>query len=419
MISGSFTRARPGRSRAGRQTAPDATPALPPQSLAVEERSDLDLAGADRAALDTMIDARPHVGVFLSTAWLSGFLAEPPDRTEPRLLLMREGATLRGVLPLAIERTRRHARVSLLGGGWGSDRVDLLAARGCETACADLFVDWLTASFGPRGFVLELRDVPSDSPLWSAIHRAGLERRGGLALVPREIYPAPYLDLHERGARLSGDVPTRASASLARHRRWLERRGRLRIETLREAGEVTTAFESLIRLLRARWQGCGGSVLDAPRVQRFHGRVLPRLLDAGRLRMIRVSADMRPIAVYYGLAAAGWWGYYLASYDREWAGRIHLGRIMLATAIDLAAQEGATEFDFLRGAERIKYLWPVRERVTIDADVFSRERPSQLLRAARSAYDTAVAVARTLAPSRPPSPLRGIGEAGTAGPPHD
>jgi CelD/BcsL family acetyltransferase involved in cellulose biosynthesis len=399
MISGSFTGSRPGRSRARGQATPEAAPAPPLQSLAVEERSDLDLAGDDRAALDALIEARPHVGVFLSTAWLSGFLAEPPDRTEPRLMLMREGAILRGVLPLAIERTRTHVRVSLLGGGWGSDRVDLLAARGCETTCADLFVDWLNRSFGPRGFVLELRDVPSDSPLWGAIHRAGLERRARLALVPREIYPVPYLDLRERGARPGGDVATRASASLARHRRWLERRGRLRIETLKDAGEVAAAFESLVRLLHARWQGCGGSVLDQSRVQRFHGRVLSGLLSSGRLRMIRLSADMRPIAVYYGLAAGEWWGYYLASYDREWAGRIHLGRIMLATAIDLAAKEGATEFDFLRGAERIKYLWPVRERVTIDADVFSKERPSQLLRATRSAYATAIAVARTFAPS--------------------
>jgi hypothetical protein len=56
----------------------------------------------------------------------------------------------------------------------------------------------------------------------------------------------------------------------------------------------------------------------------------------------------------------GWRGYYLAGYDRQWAGRIHLGQITLAAAIDLASQ-GAREFDFLKGADRVKYLWPVRE----------------------------------------------------------
>src|SRR5207244_3580982 len=117
---------------------------------------------------------------------------------------------------------------------------------------------------------------------------------------------------------------------------------------------------------------------------RFHRHVLPRLLREGRLRMIRVLADMRPIAAFYGLSSATpvttadrpagpgrWWGYYLGGYDRDWAGRIHLGQITLAAAIDLASRDGASEFDFLKGAERVKYLWPVRERVTVDADVYS------------------------------------------------
>jgi CelD/BcsL family acetyltransferase involved in cellulose biosynthesis len=372
-----------------------------PDSLAIEERDDLDLQPADAAALDTFIDQRPHVGAFASIAWLSGFFAEPPDRTRPRLLLMREGGALRGFVPLAIERTRTHVRVSLLGGGWGSDRVDMLAARGCETVCADRFLDWLADSYGPRGFVLELRDVPADSPIWGAVHRRGLESRDPMTLVPREIYPVPYLDLREPGARLSGDVPTPASASLARHRRWLERKGRVRIEAVKDPADAAAAFETLVRLLRARWQGHGNSVLDEQRVQRFHGRVLPHLLAAGRLRMIRISADMRPIAVYYGLATGAWWGYYLAGYDREWAGRIHLGRVMLAAAIDLAAQDGATEFDFLRGAERVKYTWPVRERVTIDADVYSRQAAPQLVRAARSGRDALVAMARSAVPIAP------------------
>jgi CelD/BcsL family acetyltransferase involved in cellulose biosynthesis len=285
--------------------------------------------------------------------------------------------------------------VTLLGGGAGSDRVDLLASRGSEAACADLFLSWLAESFGPQGFVLELRDVPGTSSLWGAIHRAGLERSQPLALVPQEIHPVPYLDLLDRGGRASAEQASHTATSLARHRRWLEQRCRLRIETLHDAAEVSSAFDTLTSLLRARWRGHGGSALDHPRVQRFHRRVLPLLVAEGRLRMIRLSADMRPIAVYYGLAAGKWSGYYLAGYDREWAGRIHLGRVTLAAAMDLMAQEGATEFDFLKGAERVKYSWPVRERVTVDADVYSQQSGPQLVRATRAARGAAIAFART------------------------
>jgi CelD/BcsL family acetyltransferase involved in cellulose biosynthesis len=184
--------------------------------------------------------------------------------------------------------------------------------------------------------------------------------------------------------------------SLERHRRWLERRGNLRIDLLQEPGEVMAAFELLVQLLHARWDGYGsGSGLDDPRAQRFHRHVIPLLLREGRLRMIRLACDTRTVGVFYGFASGGWWGYYLLGYDREWAGRIHLGRITLATAIDAALQEGAVEFDFLKGADRVKYLWPVRERVTVDADVYSGGSGAQLTRATRATREAAVALAKS------------------------
>jgi CelD/BcsL family acetyltransferase involved in cellulose biosynthesis len=369
-------------------------PAADGSRLSIQERRDLDLGAEDVVALEALITTRPYVGVFLSKAWLSGFFAEPPDGAEPLLLLMRERGSLRGIVPLAIKRTLTHTRVRLLGGGAGSDRVDLVTTRGYDASCADLFLSWLADSFG-RGFVLELQDVPASSPLWAAIRRADAERPHHLVLVPREIHPVPYLDLLEPGSRLSRQAATRGSSSLDRHRRLLERRGRLRIETLRDSGDVMLAFDTLVRFLCARWRGHGGSVLDDPRVQRFHRHVLPQLLAEGRLRMIQLMADMRPIAVYYGVALGAWAGYYLAGYDREWAGRIHLGQITLATAMDLAAQEGAAEFDFLKGAEPTKYLWRVQERATVEADVYSRHAGPQAVRATRAVRETAVAVAKS------------------------
>lgn len=392
-------------SSAERRSAKASTP---PARLTVEIRNDFDLRPEDAAALEALIESRPQVGVFLSKAWLSGFFVEPPRGFEPSLVLLREGGDLRGVASIAVRHTRTHVRVGLLGGGIGSDRVDLLTARGFEAACSDTFVSWLGEAFGERAFIFELRDVPAESPLWGAVHRANAERTRRLALQPREIYTLPYLDLAESSSRLAdGAFPLGHSKSLDKHRRWLERRGRLRIETLQDPGEVLAAFESLTAFLHARWRGQGdGSALDSPRMRRFHRHVIPLLLGDGRLRMIRLSTDMRTIAVFYGLAGSGWWGYYLAGYDRQWAGRIHLGQITLATAIDLASRDGATEFDFLKGAERVKYLWPVRERSSLDADAYSENSGSQFTRAAwatREAASAFVKSARDLF-SRPAHP---------------
>jgi CelD/BcsL family acetyltransferase involved in cellulose biosynthesis len=347
-------------------------------------------------ALDRLVDLRPETGVFLSRPWLSGYFDDRPPGVDYGILILRDDRALRAGVPLAVRETLTHARVGILGGGMRSDRVDLLAARGFESAAADALLGWLHETFGSRGFVLELRDVCSSSPIWGAIHRSGALRSQGLAMQPREIYPLPYLPLDGMAHGPEQSPCATQLRSVEKHRRWLDRRGVGSVERLVDPADVMEAFDCLVRLLNARWQGRGErSALDDPRAVRFHRHVLPRLLAAGRLRMLRMTAGDRTVAVFYGIAAGTWWGYYLAGYDREWAGRIHLGQVNLGAAIAEATDEGATEFDFLKGAERVKYTWPVRERTTVDADVFSQNCGVQLTRATRATRDATAALTKS------------------------
>jgi CelD/BcsL family acetyltransferase involved in cellulose biosynthesis len=370
---------------------PRSSVAVTASQITVESVRSLDLAPGDTAALDRLIEGRPELGVFLSRAWLSAYFADPPAGFEPSLVLLRHGADLKGVAPIAVRRSGSQVKVRLLGGGAGSDRTDLLAAAGCEPSCADAFSSWLRTAFGGSAVIVELRDVPADSTLWGAIYRANSEPASRFVLQPREIHTLPYLPLGPGGSATAW-----SPRSLDKHRRWLERRGRLEVTLLRDPAETMDAFESLVEFLSARWRGHGGgSVLDDPARRQFHRRVIPGLLREDRLRMIRLSVDGRTVAVFYGLAGGGWWGYYLSGFDREWAGRIHLGQITLATAIEMAAREGASEFDFLKGAYSIKYLWPVRERATLDADLYSGEARAQLARAVQATRETAAALAKS------------------------
>src|SRR5213080_4968934 len=93
-----------------------------------------------------------------------------------------------------------------------------------------------------------------------------------LALQPREIHTLPYLDLVEPWtSAIDAAPPARRLRSLDKHRRWLERRCRLRIDLLENLSEVMDAFESLARFLHARWRDRDrGSILDNPRTLRFH-----------------------------------------------------------------------------------------------------------------------------------------------------
>jgi CelD/BcsL family acetyltransferase involved in cellulose biosynthesis len=380
--------------------APNAAPFVPepPESsesgLSLELIHDSQWRPADLAGLHQLIEQRPHVGVFLSPAWLSGYFSTPPTTYRPCVALVREGSRLRGMAPLGIRDTTGQLRVTLLGGGGESDRTDLIAARGYEARCADALLAWFKSSVDPRDFVLELRDVPDDSPLWAAIHRFNATRH--VVLQPREIHPAPYLEVADYRSNTAVRLAPLAK-SLAKHRHWLEQRGHVRVDVLRDRGEVLAAFDVLIGFLHDRWAAAGRvSAFDDPVKQAFHRRVLPRLISDGLLRMVRVSVDLRTVAVIYALAAGTWWGCYQIGYDRAWSRKIHLGRLAFAFAMDLAAEEGALQFDFLKGAESVKYLWPVRERITVDADVFAGGGGAQLTRATRAARDIGVALVQSV-----------------------
>ena len=388
---------RQGQGAAVLTLEPPREPAPSSLPLTIDVRRGLDLGPDDASALDRMLAARPEMSVFLSRAWLSGFFADPPAGVDAVFVVIRQGQLLRGAVPVAIVRTRRCARVSLLGGAYGSDRVDLIAGRGFEAAAADAFIRWLSDTFRGDGLSFELRDVPSNSALWGAIHRAVHEGTLQGALQARELATLPYLDLHEPASAIPAAAPATASGrSLEKHRRWLDKRCRLRIDVLETRDEVMDAFRSLVSFLHARWHAAADrSVLDDPRTRRFHEAALPQLLSAGCLRMVRLTADAdRTIAVFYGMARGPWWGYYLSGYDREWAGRIRLGQVTLDAAIDLARRDGAAEFDFLKGAHANKYAWPVKERTTLDADLFSGRPGAQLTRAARAGRDAAAALYR-------------------------
>ena len=364
--------------------------------LTVDVRSDVNFDDEDGAALDALIDARPDVGVFLSRAWLSGVIAGLPAGSQPAIVMLRADGALKGIAPLCVRRTTTHLRVGFLGGGSVSDRADLLTARGFEASGSDALVSWLGDAFGRRAFVLELRDVPLDSPLWGALYRANGTPLG-LAVQPREVHTLPYLDLVEHGpgnGETGGALWNQASSE--RHRRWLERRGQVTFRCLTDIDEVLAAFETLRSFLHARFADTpGGSALDAPAAAAFHRHVLPLMAREGRLRMLQLSCDDRPVAVQYGLASGTWRGNYFMAYDRAWAGRIHLARVAFTLTIDQFVREGAAEYDFLKGAERVKYLWPVRTRGTLNAEAYPLTMGAQLVRAGAAAREAAAALAKS------------------------
>jgi CelD/BcsL family acetyltransferase involved in cellulose biosynthesis len=137
------------------------------------------------------------------------------------------------------------------------------------------------------------------------------------------------------------------------------------------AENLETLLDALFELHAARWQrrGMSGMLADDV-IQRFHREVARAMLDAGALRVHAMRSEDRIVAVFYGFAHHDTVAYYLSGYDPALE-KHSPGTLIVAHAIEKAVREGATMFDFLRGAEDYKYAWGGKDRINYRRKVWS------------------------------------------------
>jgi CelD/BcsL family acetyltransferase involved in cellulose biosynthesis len=179
----------------------------------------------------------------------------------------------------------------------------------------------------------------------------------------------PVLSIAAAGADLEGLLSTHARKKLRYYRRSLERIGRVTYESATD-DSLDELLAALFELHAARWQARNlPGVLADDIIQEFHHDVARRMLAAGALRMHAMRIDERIVAIFYGFAHAGTVYYYLSGYDPSLE-KLSIGNVIVAHAIESAVIEGATTFDFLRGAEEYKYSWGATDRVNRHRQLF-------------------------------------------------
>jgi CelD/BcsL family acetyltransferase involved in cellulose biosynthesis len=246
-------------------------------------------------------------------------------------------------------------RALLLAGTGPSDRADVLIEPGAEPAVGRLLAALPQAACEPFDRI-DLRQLPSDSPALSACALGGWreERR---ADVPCLV------------AALQGQDGLGAASSNQRKRwryalRRLEReQGAVEVVRCGER-EVAAAMEQLARLHGLRWRDRGAAgVLSDPLLACSLRDAAPALARAALLRLYRARLGDRPIAALMVLAGGRAHSYYIGGFDPAFA-RLSPSAVLIGTAMVEAHREGATEFDFLRGAEDYKFRWGAGERPT-------------------------------------------------------
>jgi CelD/BcsL family acetyltransferase involved in cellulose biosynthesis len=269
---------------------------------------------------------------------------------ELRVITVRHGNKLRALLPIVIEPTAHGNRITLLGTG-NTDHLDLLTDDHCRDVATAMAIDAVAQWLAPSDWC-EFEQLSESSPLLATPAPFGWSWE----LEQCDVCPTLAI------ASCAGDpIPPRRVTETRYARRRISRRGKASVEFVRRE-TLDEALCALFALHQARWQARGhAGVLGSEAVRRFLSLVAEGFLRRDVLRLYALRLDDRIVAVHCGFQWRGRRAYYIGGFDPALRS-LSIGSVLLEHAIRHAAEEGATEFDFLRGAEDYKYHWGAQER---------------------------------------------------------
>ncbi len=291
---------------------------------------------------------------FMTWPWIRAWLETEGVDADLEVVTARDpdSGRLMGVAPFYVARARRGGlpvqELRLLGSGVAApDHLDMVVRGDAPSDVADAL--WAAVASAQRWHLINLDGVTADGHL----ARVVLRRRGD---VPGAL-ACPYLPLAGGWDSVASRFETRLKKNLDRYGRKLDRDAEVVERMVTDSADLDETFDHLIRLHQSIRTSKGDpGVFARPGMQRFLRSAAHRFLDAGRLRMWRLEASGELIAVIWCVRSGDSVAFYTTGYDSEWS-KYGPGRRIMARAIKGAIDEGATEFDFLRGDEPYKRQW--------------------------------------------------------------
>jgi len=318
---------------------------------------------------------------FCSWEWLDSWWQHyrQPHTQLFTLALRDDAGELAGLAPWYLSHTPGQGRVlRFLGSGEVcSDYLTILARSNAEQQVADALADWLCDEADHEWDLVELTGLAAGSKALD-FFRTRLDNRGYL------VHEQPDVNCWRLTLPKTWDgYLSQLSKSRRAHTRALVRRnldtGRVTVERVNTAADLDRGFDLLIDLHQRRRESLSQAGCFASRqFTDFQREVSQRMLASGRLRMLWIELEGRPLAIEYGFAGGGGVYYYQGGFDPAAAGECP-GTLMCMASLKLAIEEGHAWFDFLRGDEPYKTSWRAEPTPLRQIRVVAR-RPSARVR---------------------------------------
>jgi CelD/BcsL family acetyltransferase involved in cellulose biosynthesis len=225
-----------------------------------------------------------------------------------------------------------------------------------------------------------LAQIPADDPLIESAQQSGW------IVNPAEA--CPILELPDSYEIYIKSLGKNMREQIKRYPKRLEKEFRVEYELADSESQVQNALTDLFRLHGARWRQRGQTgVLATGRRQQFHRAVCAAFLEKDYLRLWSLRCNGAPACVLLNYYHNDKYYFFIGGFDPDLM-RWSVGTCLFAKVFQHAIEEGATEFDFLRGEEEYKYRYGAVNRDYKTISWFAPGACGQLLKKRVQAEET-------------------------------
>lgn len=314
---------------------------------------------------NTLLEESGVDSIFLTYEWISSWLEVFGEEGEI-FILMGEGKDWNGIFPL-FRRVRSlplgKLRIISFIGEPLSDRCDFIIV-GDRSKAIEAFLSYCRQHHSDCD-LLRLRQIPSDS-LTTRLLKKNLAGRK-LKFNYRVCDRAPYIPLPSSWDNYFQTRSRSFKKKIRKYFRTIRQNGEIRIDQLPLSPEIWEMLPGISG--RSRKFQRGVAFFSTPGMTEFMKILLPRMQEAGMLKLIVLYLDDRPIAYDIGFRYHDKIWSYESAFDQEYAPS-GVGHLLLTLLIEDAIKDNCREFDLLRGDEAYKFSWADRRREHLEFTIY-------------------------------------------------
>lgn len=309
---------------------------------------------------------------FFQPYWFRSFAQTVHGGRPFPLVVIRDGSTLRGVLPLRSQKRffGKLPAVTLASlSNVHSCRYDFVCPENDRDEISQ--AAWGCLKRNQHWNVIEAKAVPEGGAFESIMDHAA---RDGYRVARWPTLLSPYIDLPVG----SNDAFANCPGRYKKDRKRLQKR----FERLQEIGEPTFAafttfdeglFQEFLRLEGGGWKGRAGSAISSdPRLVNMYREILMGASDAGHLRMCTLRVNGECIAMEMAFVVDGRCYSPKIAYNEAFS-NCSPGQLLARWIIEDLVKNEASLYDLLGGRARHKALWAEKVRPHANCYIF---RPS-------------------------------------------